>query len=405
MPTPSRPIAAKKTEGTGCSRVICLVFFVMGSFFLYLAALQPLWQIWSARDWREVPCRILSSDVERSSGSKGPTYRVAISFAYAFDGQSYKSDRYSFFTIKSSGYSRKKEVVDRYPVGSQSICFVNPKKPTEAVLYRGATAALGWGALALPFVAIGCCAFLPSRMFNRRQAGATPILSTGASHRSSDANLLLHAAPDGTQQEQVELKPSISPRTKLIGTIVIALFWNGITSVFVVEAWSKFQAGRPDWFLSIFMMPFVGIGLVLLGAVGQAILGLFNPRISMRVHPAGVRLGDTFEAQWGFRGNVHRIRELRITVEGVERATYRQGKGTRTDENVFVTIPVIETSDPEAIGSGSFRVTVPLDSMPSFKASNNEIAWRLKVRGNIPRFPDVNEEYPLTVLPYASAQP
>ena len=37
--------------------------------------------------------------------------------------------------------------------------------------------------------------------------------------------------------------------------------------------------------------------------------------------------------------------------------------------------------------------------MHTFAAPHNKVVWCLKVRGEIPRWPDVDEEFPLEVLP------
>jgi hypothetical protein len=44
-------------------------------------------------------------------------------------------------------------------------------------------------------------------------------------------------------------------------------------------------------------------------------------------------------------------------------------------------------------------VTVPEFTAPTFQGSSNKIEWQLKVRGEIPRWPDVNEEFDVFVLP------
>ena len=40
--------------------------------------------------------------------------------------------------------------------------------------------------------------------------------------------------------------------------------------------------------------------------------------------------------------------------------------------------------------------------MPTFDAPNNDIEWCLKLRGDIPFWPDVAEEFPITVYPPTS---
>ncbi len=404
MSRPSTPVSSSSNpqRRTGCLRLFFLPFLAAGCFFFYSVALKPLWNVWRASDWKIVPCRIVSSEVKRSGGgSDGVTYKVAILYAYQVDGRTFQSDRYSFFTIGSSGYSGKKEIVDQYRPWSGAICYVNPENPEEAVLERGITSALWWGLFPLPFIAIGLLTFAPSWVFSDRSSKTGPLRSTRAKRRSAQHGTAghLHDALSGP----LELKASSSAKGKLIGTLVFTLFWNGIISLFLKDVWKGFSQGRPEWFLTIFLIPFVLVGLGAIAAAGYFFLNLFNPRIRLVVSSAAVPLGGKVEVQWSFHGNTRRIQDLKISLVGVERATYRRGTDTSTDEHVFAEVPLVETTDPEVISAGSEQVTIPSHLMHTFKAPNNEISWKFKVHGNIPRFPDVKEEFPLTVTPHEQA--
>jgi hypothetical protein len=47
----------------------------------------------------------------------------------------------------------------------------------------------------------------------------------------------------------------------------VAVIWNGIVSIFVYQAIDGWQSGRGSWFMTLFMVLFVLIGL---GAIGAA---------------------------------------------------------------------------------------------------------------------------------------
>ena len=51
------------------------------------------------------------------------------------------------------------------------------------------------------------------------------------------------------------------------------------------------------------------------------------------------------------------------------------------------------------MAAGRTRVEVPAGSAPTFEAPNNKILWSVKIHAEIPHWPDVIEEFPLTVLP------
>ena len=48
--------------------------------------------------------------------------------------------------------------------------------------------------------------------------------------------------------------------------------------------------------------------------------------------------------------------------------------------------------------------TPPADTMHSFAGENNKIVWSIKVEGEIPIWPDVNEEFEIKVLPAGGAR-
>jgi hypothetical protein len=90
---------------------------------------------------------------------------------------------------------------------------------------------------------------------------------------------------------------------------------------------------------------------------------------------------------------------LSIFLEGREEATYRRGTSNYTDREVFARLPVAELSSSLEMGQGAARGHLPKAVMPTFEAANNKIVWALQVRGEIPNWPNVMEEYTVPVAP------
>jgi hypothetical protein len=103
--------------------------------------------------------------------------------------------------------------------------------------------------------------------------------------------------------------------------------------------------------------------------------------------------------RWEMTGATGRVQRLKVELEAREEATYRRGTRTSTDRNVFARLPLLDTQDPLQIRSGSIQATLPRESVPSWNGGNNRIIWELKVRGEIPRYPDLDDTYPFTTLP------
>lgn len=390
-----RPLSAKPgaNAGPGCLILFFSVFLLAGLAATYAMLLRPALRILTARSWREVPCVVLSSRVVGHSDSDGTTYSVDILYSFAVDGRELKANRYSFMTGSSSGYDGKAAIVRRYPPGRRTVCYVNPNDPADAVLTRDATPDIWFGLLPLIFVAVGGGGIFFVWRGARRKGGHA--LAFKATRRSQAGNLA--AAPGSTGP--VVLRSVGKRLGKFFGGVLVAAFWNGIVSVFLWQVIKSFQRHRPEWFLTIFLIPFVIVGLVLLGVVGYCFLQLFAPGVKLRLSAAAVPLGGSAELEWEITGHASRIRKLRIWLEGREEATYRRGTTTSTDKSTFATLELASASLWSEIRHGRVRCTVPADTMHSFKSDNNQIVWTLRVHGDIAFYPDVNDEFAITVLP------
>ena len=202
----------------------------------------------------------------------------------------------------------------------------------------------------------------------------------------------------------VELKPTATPLGKFLGFLFLCLFWNGLVSVFLSQVVQGWRSGDRDWGQTLFLVPFVAVGLVLVGSAAYQLLALANPRPHLTLSAASLPPGGSGRLDWRFRGLAGRIRRLRITLEGREEATFRSGKSTTTDRRTFARIAIMDTEIVEtglatAIPSGSAGFSVPAGTMHSFDAPHNRIVWTIKVHGTIAGWQDVEEDFELTVVP------
>ncbi|HVE41949.1 MAG TPA: DUF3592 domain-containing protein [Planctomycetota bacterium] len=373
----------------GCFFTVFLIIGLLATLFLFVI---PVAQILGARNWRATPCVIRSSEVGTHTGSKGGrTYSIDITYEYTVEEQRYVSSRYQFMPGSSSGYDGKKAVVDRLPPGTAATCYVDKRNPSDAVLERGFTGDLFFGLIPMIFALIGGGGLLGVFVFKgtvvrKKSRGAAP------------ASVLVAAGP-AARGGGTTLKPSASPVGRFGCSVLVALFWNGIVSVFFFQVASGWIKGEPDGCMTLFIIPFLLVGLGLIVFVLYSFLALFNPRPVLRVTPGSAALGDSVEVEWETSGNVDRIRSFSIVLEGREEATYRRGTSTSTDKSTFATIEVVRSPRGKDLRRGRVKVAIPADTMHSFKSSNNKFLWTFQVKGEIPRWPDVNEEFPFEVLP------
>ena len=78
--------------------------------------------------------------------SKQSLYNVSLKYQYIYQNNTYESDVYTLqkFTVGEE-LSKAQKLADAYSVGKQIFCYVNPHKPSEAVLALVAP----WGALVI----------------------------------------------------------------------------------------------------------------------------------------------------------------------------------------------------------------------------------------------------------------
>ena len=198
---------------------------------------------------------------------------------------------------------------------------------------------------------------------------------------------------------KVTLKPQVSPVGKLIGMCCIALFWNGIISVFLFELYKSFSRGHIDWFLALFLTPFVLVGLAFIGGVVYYLLAMLNPRPTLKLKSKRIMPGEKFDISWELSGSVERIDSMKVYLEGREEATYRRGTTTSTDTSVFSTIELLTTKGSSRMRRGTVTASLPKNSIHSFDGNNNKIKWHICIHGDIPKWPDVKEEFEITVAP------
>ena len=49
--------------------------------------------------------------------------------------------------------------------------------------------------------------------------------------------------------------------------------------------------------------------------------------------------------------------------------------------------------------TGHASIALPVESVPTWKSDNNKIVWVIRVNGEIPRWPDLKEEFVIEVHP------
>lgn len=410
--TPSARGGAAISEQSNAGRnglvLLFGIFLIAGLTTTWPLLLRPATRLARAQSWPAVPCRIVSSEVGNVSTGEGDSYRPFVLYRYTLAGREYRSNRITFAPATGGKSAGARAVARQYRPGSAATCYVDPGDPTMAVLDRGFTPAMLFGLIPLGFALMGTIGL--GRILRRkaelpgtggRGGSLSPITparlagprGTGRAARSAPAT----AAGNGAASPAV-LAPRSPAWAKFLGVLLFAAFWNGVLSIFLVEAISDYRRGRGNLCLTAFLVPFVVIGLITIGAAIHQFLAMFNPRPQITAGGT-LRPGATVDLKWLFTGRYDRILRLRITLEGREEATYRRGTDTTTDKRVFHKAELIDTGRGMDIRAGTAKLSIPDGTMHSFAAPNNKIIWELAIHGEISGWPDVKQEFNLDVLP------
>lgn len=379
-------------EGSCVASGIFALFLLAGALVLWGFFLEPFWLMVQASGWVERRCTIVSSAVEAVGDD---AYRPSVRYKYEYDGASYGSGRIWFIRPDPTTRSEAQALVNRYPAGSSTICFVNPQDAKVAVLERGFKPALLIAVFPLAVALIGLVGLGSDlRSALRRRLGPAPALNwpwRGPDRAPGRPRL----PPPGP----VRFRSPGGFRACIL-SLGLAVFWNGMVWFLVREVIGVWREGLPGchgWLLTFFALPFVVMGIALVVAAGYFFFKLFHPRLKLKATVGAALPGESIPIIWRFSRRVKMIRRLRVYVEGREEATYARGGPMYTDREVFATIALVDTRDPEQIRRGQTAFVVGRDVLPSFESKHNRIVWAVCVAGEIRRWPDVTGEVEVVI--------
>ncbi len=384
-------------QGHRVVTIFCSVFIVIGLVVTNFTFVRPLRRQQAARNWDAVEAVVERSAVRTHRSSDSTTYSVYIAYRYQYDGREYEGDRYRFLSGSSSGRGAKQAVVRRHPPGARITVYVDPEQPHESVIERDVGAWLYLGLLPLLFTLFGTV-FLVAYRRSHAATGAGPVTTFGG-RPGAASGFDRRAAGSIDRSRQPGFRSESSPRTVFLALLVAALFWNGIVAVFLTQTVGEWRRGRRPIGQSLMLLPFLAVGLGLIGGAVYNFLRLFNPRPRLDPPDRLVTPGTVVPVRFRMSGNASKLRHLTIALVGREEVTYRRGTDSTTERHEFLREVLLDTDDPRLMTQGIFDLSIPPGAMPSFRSHNNKIIWTLSVKGKIPRWPDVSEDFVLDVLP------
>jgi len=162
-----------KTDITGLKEqkntaliVLCIAAFVSLSFgfgYAIPSVLCPVIKGHQVAKWSKQNCTIIKKSVKThevvGGKSRGIAYSVDIQYLYDYQGENYLSNKYDFQDeIYKQFYDKYEDamaIVDSFDPNCTNICYVNPQKPSEAVLSTKIYKSFKKSFLSLVFIFVG----------------------------------------------------------------------------------------------------------------------------------------------------------------------------------------------------------------------------------------------------------
>ncbi len=360
-------------------------------------------------------CRMLDKRIVESTSDAGTSYQPDFRIEYQVTGRSYEAWTYENPQLFTSDRTSSQAILDQFQIGEEYPCWYDPHDPTQVVLERG-YGVFAWLILLVPasFMAIGggglVYTFLNwGKSAERRAALAQRAASLAPFYEPDSIGLRFPCVPaqdNLTNSPGTTLAfrlPSSVPTWRLIGTLLIALFWNGIVSIFVVIAAESFAEHEPEWFLTALLVPLLAVGLWLVYHVIRQLAittGMGPTIVEIDRHP--LFPGGSYQLFVAQSGRLA-VNSLSITLVCDEEAMFRQGTNVR-QATCRVYREEIDRHErfvvkPENPFSARCRFVIPATAMHSYRSEHNKISWKLVIRGDAIGWPVFERSYRVNVYP------
>jgi hypothetical protein len=405
-------------------------FLVLGS--LFLAGLLnmlviPEWRV--NHEFLETEGTVLKTrlgepnDEERDIDYQ-PIFRPEVLVEYRAAGKTYREWTYDVHFKSDRAFAADRDAqqaaLEPFEEGGKVPVWYDPADPQSVVVVQGYTWLL-WFLLLLPaaFILIGGVGLVLTlvqwgksaehRVATIQMASRLNPLKEGAKEVvefafvPQDSNL---TNSPGTKLKY-RLPIDLSRGWRLVSILAACVFWNSIVAVFAVIAINSHLDGRPEWLLTLFVLPFAAVGLALIYFFVRELLittAIGPTQLEISDHP--LRPGGRYKAYVSQGGRLT-INSLELSLVCDEVATYRQGTDTRTELARVYRQPLLHRRQvellPQAAFEEQFDFEVPAECMHSFKAGHNEVRWGLQVRGDIAGWPPFERAFPIVVVPSFAA--
>lgn len=355
-------------------------FLVVFGLFFFLPGLAvmciPIWGIvrWQqAKSWIEIPAKIVQAQLISSRGSKGGTsYRATAQYQYTIDGKQYTGTSVSIMgggsdnigTFQRDAY---RELEGYRRSGRPFHCYVNPKNPSQAYLYR----TMRWGMV------------LFSSIFGLIFAGVGLLVSGSSIYQQKVArtrNALAQIHPDAPwlwNKAWAGGEVRSSAMAGYQGFLFFAIVWNAFVAVAIAANGRELLDNLQGPGLLMLLFPLVGLFLLVAALKKWLIWRTYGTAIFKMTTLPGV-IGGELAGMITMKTGARLAENPRLVLECLR--IVRQGK------NSSQTILYQDTRDVrrEALMPGAAGLVIPVLFHIPFECESTDddrsISWRLKLQ-------------------------
>jgi len=374
----------------------------------------PEWRV--NHEFVEHTCKVIEKRVGEEQSEKGLLFRPEVKIEYQVSRVTISSVVYDIHHSTRSTRDEAQAAIDRFVEQQSYPCWCDPADPNIAVLVRGYQSWI-WPALLIPasFVVIGIGGLVYTALHwgasaERRAAAVRSVPAPEFFDPATAADPAFPYIPDGSDitsspgtRLAYRLPLTHSPGWTLFGLLTACVAWNGAVSVFAVMAGRSYFAGTPDWPMTLFTLPFLAVGVALVVVFVRLLrraAGIGPTLVEISDHP--LLPGNCYRLFLSQSGSL-RLKSIEISLVCEEEAVFRQGTNARTESREVFRQSLHATAEaiirPGEPLEAECDLPIPSAAMHSFRASHNQIQWKLIVHGDVVGWQGFQRSFPVVVRP------
>ena len=333
-----------------------------------------MWAWVEVQGWQQRPAHILSVDLISQPGDDSTTYRVETLYEYSFRGERFTSDRVTLTSgsdnVGSFHHDVHRELSRHQQSGSLFRCYVDPEDPTRAILYREIRPGL-LGLKAIFALVFGGAGF---GLIGLALRGKKKVKA------QEDLRQLYPEEPWRWREEWAEGRVPASSKANMIGTSVIAIFWNLISLPLLFIVPEEIRGGNLLASIGL-LFPAMGAGMALWALRLFIQWRKFGHSVFEMSEVPGVT-GGLLQGQILTGTHIQPQEDIRLTLNCVERRTTGSGKNRSTSETILWQDTQLirrEALDYRSRGCAiPVRFGIPYQAQPATRVQAEEFcgAWR-----------------------------